>query len=61
MEKDMKDAVDLFYETFTEFYKKCGDSNLAIRLTCAITGLNVPESNGALFGINFGGKRNNTR
>ena len=61
MDKDIKDAVNMFYETYAEFYKKRGDSNLAIRLTCTIIGLNVPESNSVLFGINFGGKRNNTR
>lgn len=43
-DKEMLKAVDMFYEIYCEFYKKCGNRNTAIRLTCALRGLKVLES-----------------
>lgn len=44
IDKEMLKAVDMFYEIYCEFLKKCGDRNTAIRLTCAVCGVKVPES-----------------
>lgn len=49
MDNELLKAVNTFYDTYVELYKRCGDSSLAIRLTCAICGLKVPESENLLF------------
>lgn len=41
---DMKELVDIFYNVYTEFYKKCGDRIMAIQLTCAMCGLEIPKA-----------------
>lgn len=41
--KETLKAVDMFYEIYCEFYKKCGDRRTAIQLTCALCGVKVPE------------------
>ena len=52
VDKEMLKAVDMFYEIYCEFYKKCGDRNTAIRLTCALCGVKVPESQAFSFLFN---------
>lgn len=42
-EKEIIEAVNMFYSAYLEFYKKCGDRNTAIQLTCALCGVKVPE------------------
>lgn len=51
MDNEMLKAVNAFYDTYAELYKRCGDSSLAIRLTCAICGIKVPESENLLFSV----------
>lgn len=59
MNAEMIKAVHTFYEVYAEFYKKSGDSNTAIRPTCAICGIDIPESNSFSFMFwQEGGKRN---
>lgn len=41
--KEIIEAVSMFYSVYLEFYKKCGDRNTAIQLTCALCGVKVPE------------------
>lgn len=43
-DKKTLEAVNTFCEIYSEFYKKCGDRNIAIQLTCAMCGLKVPKS-----------------
>lgn len=43
VDKEMLKAVDMFYEIYCEFYKKCGDRNTALQLTCALCGLKIPS------------------
>ena len=59
IDKQTQKAVDMFYSIYFEFYKKCGDRNTAIQLTCALCGVKVPELEtfSFLFGNN-GCKRN---
>ena len=42
---EMMDAIDSFYNIYSEFYKRCGERNLAIQLTCGMIGIKIPESN----------------
>lgn len=44
VDKEMLKTVNMFYGIYSEFYKKCGDRNTAIQLTCALCGVKVPES-----------------
>lgn len=57
--KEIIETVRMFYSIYLEFYKKCGDRNTAIQLTCALRGVKVPELEtfSFLFG-NDGYKRN---
>lgn len=57
--KEIQKTVDMFYSIYSEFYKKCGDRNTAIQLTCALCGVQVPklETFSFLFG-DSGCKRN---
>lgn len=41
--KEIIEAVSMFYSVYLEFYKKCGDRNTAIQLTCALCDVKVPE------------------
>lgn len=41
--KEIIETVNMFYSIYLEFYKKCGDRNTAIQLTCALCGVKVPE------------------
>ncbi len=43
-DKETLEVVNTFYKIYSEFYKKCGDRNIAIQLTCAMCGLKVPKS-----------------
>lgn len=43
IDKETQRAVDMFYSIYSELYKKCGDRNTAIQLTCALCGVKVPE------------------
>nr|DAH93736.1 MAG TPA: hypothetical protein [Caudoviricetes sp.] len=43
IDKETQKAVDMFYSIYSEFYKKCGDRNMAIQLACALCGVKVPE------------------
>lgn len=43
VDKEMQRTVDMFYSIYSEFYKKCGDRNTAIQLTCALCGVQVPK------------------
>lgn len=54
MNEEMHNAVTMFYEIYMEFYKKCRDSDTAIRLACAISGIHIPESNTFSFVIGKG-------
>lgn len=42
---EMIDGIDSFYNIYSEFYKRCGERNLAIQLTCGMIGIKIPESN----------------
>ena len=42
-DKEMLKTVNMFYGIYSEFYKKCGDRNTAIQLTCALCGLKIPS------------------
>ena len=42
---EMMDGIDSFYNIYSEFYKRCGERNLAIQLTCGIIGIKIQESN----------------
>ena len=59
IDKETQKAVDMFYSIYSEFYKKCGDRNTAIQLTCALCGVKVAklETFSFLFG-DSGLKRN---
>nr|DAH75180.1 MAG TPA: hypothetical protein [Caudoviricetes sp.] len=43
IDKETLKVVKMFYEIYSEFYKKCGDRNTAIQLTCALCGVKVPK------------------
>lgn len=45
IDAEMMDAIDGFFKIYTEFYKRCGERNLAIQLTCGMIGIKIPESN----------------
>lgn len=51
-DKETVEVVNTFYEIYSEFYKKCGDRNIAIQLTCAMCGLKVPKSETVSFLFN---------
>lgn len=42
---EMMDAIDSFYNIYSEFYKRCGERNLAIQLTCGMLGNKIPDTN----------------
>lgn len=58
--RELLECVDAFYTAYIEFHKKCGSTDMAIRMTCAMFGVNVPETNsiGFLFGGTGNGARN---
>lgn len=45
IDAEMMNAIDGFYNIYSEFYKRCGERNLAIQLTCGMIGIKIPESN----------------
>lgn len=57
--KEIIEAVRMFYSVYLEFYKKCGDRNTAIQLTCALCGVKVPELETFLFLLGGSGRKRN--
>lgn len=57
--KEIIEAVSMFYSIYSEFYKKCGDRNTAIQLTCALCGVKVPELETFLFLLGGSGRKRN--
>lgn len=45
IDAEMMNAIDGFYNIYSEFYKRCGERNLDIQLTCGMIGIKVPETN----------------
>lgn len=61
--RELLECVDAFYTAYVEFLKKFGSTDMAIRMTCALFGISVPETNsiGFLFGGTGNGARNERR
>lgn len=57
IDAEMMNAIDGFYNIYSEFYKRCGERNLVIQLTCGMIGIKIQESNTFSF---FLGKETNT-
>lgn len=57
--KEIIEAVSMFYSVYLEFYKKCRDRNTAIQLTCALCGVKVPELETFLFLLRDSGRKRN--
>lgn len=57
--KEIIEAVSMFYSVYLEFYKKCGDRNTAIQLTCALCGVQAPKLETFLFLLGDSGRKRN--
>ena len=57
--KEIIETVNMFYSIYLEFYKKCGDQNTAIQLTCALCGVKVPEIETFSFLLGDSGRKRN--